>query len=391
MRAHRLVHALARSYRVHLRVIPIQAFEPRAATVTYASPCVSQQRVLLEPSMIHRLRYWRHGEVARLAPRIHEALQQSLPGVLPAAVFSFRHCLLQAGLDLRTRIAPEARLIVDLDEMESHTRERLAALHADRGERRAAAALRVQAEHYRGREAQELREVDGVWLCSDVEAGRLESATGVRAAVVPNAVELPAIAAPAAASGAEAKASEPHSGATAPWVVLFIGSLSYLPNFDAAEWMLESVLPVLARTLERPVQFRIVGKGTPKSMQAIAEHPAVDWRGYVQSLGPQYAEADLCVVPLRAGGGTRIKLLEALAHARPVVSTSLGAEGLAISDGSELRIADAADEFASACRELLENPVEARRLATNGRQIVGERYGPAALWTAVSAALEGQA
>ncbi len=385
MRADRIVQALRHHYRVHLRVVPIQEFEKGRGGVKYDGPCASQERVCLEPSMLHRLRYWRHGELRRLSPEIDQALERSLPGVVPQAVFSFRHCLFQAGLNLRNRIARRARLIVDLDEMESNTRTRLAELYALRGDVGQAARLRLQATFFRERETQELRSADQVWLCSEVEADRLEAATGIRAAIVPNVVALPVL----SRSKTAAKEQEVGDGARKSRLILFVGGLSYLPNFDAVEWMVERVLPVLGLAKGCPVQFRIVGKGKARPMQKIAARRGVEWRGYVEDLGAEYSESDLCVVPLRAGGGTRIKLLEALAHGLPVVSTEIGAEGLAFRDGRELAIADRADEFAAACRRLLESPAESESLAERGRSAVGRDYGLEALDKAVSQALEG--
>jgi glycosyltransferase involved in cell wall biosynthesis len=96
--------------------------------------------------------------------------------------------------------------------------------------------------------------------------------------------------------------------------------------------------------------------------------------GSVPDLEPYYRRAPLVVVPMRLGGGTRIKVLEALAHGKAVVTTSIGAEGLSLSRGEALEIADGPEAFADACVRLLENPEARRRLAENGRRQVLERY-----------------
>jgi glycosyltransferase involved in cell wall biosynthesis len=96
--------------------------------------------------------------------------------------------------------------------------------------------------------------------------------------------------------------------------------------------------------------------------------------GAVADLGPCYRDCDLVVVPIRAGGGTRIKLLEAMAHARPVVATQIGAEGLAVQDRTHLLLADEPQAFARACLELLGDPDLARLLGERGRELVQRCY-----------------
>ena len=109
--------------------------------------------------------------------------------------------------------------------------------------------------------------------------------------------------------------------------------------------------------------------------------------GFVQDLADLYQTADLVVVPLRGGAGTRIKILEALSYGRCVVSTTVGAEGLAITSGAELVLADTPATFAAACVALLEDPVRARAMAQNGQEFRRRSHAPEALRRALADAL----
>jgi glycosyltransferase involved in cell wall biosynthesis len=105
-----------------------------------------------------------------------------------------------------------------------------------------------------------------------------------------------------------------------------------------------------------------------------AELPQVEWLGYVADLTPVYAAADLVIVPLRTGGGTRIKILEAFAHRKAVVSTRIGAEGLAVAHDRELLLADDPDEFAAVAADLLLNAEKRDRLAAAGYAFVAAHH-----------------
>jgi glycosyltransferase involved in cell wall biosynthesis len=140
--------------------------------------------------------------------------------------------------------------------------------------------------------------------------------------------------------------------------------LGYAPNEDAVLYLITQILPRL-RAASPNLRLRIVGPGASERLRAKASAGGAELAGPVQDLSAEYSRARLVVIPLLAGGGTRIKLLEALAYQRPVVSTTIGAEGL---------IADTAPDFAAACLALLDDPARALRLGTNGRALVKEHY-----------------
>src|SRR5690606_15677453 len=153
------------------------------------------------------------------------------------------------------------------------------------------------------------------------------------------------------------------------------GALAYYPNVDALRFMVREVLPRLRTLLPIKVELHVVGRGmSPALRRELASSAEVTSHGAVESLSPLYARSDVAVCPIRAGGGTRIKLLEAMAHGVPVVTTRMGAAGLAVAHGKELLMADDAASFASAVAEL-RCRARARELATAARAFVLVHHG----------------
>jgi glycosyltransferase involved in cell wall biosynthesis len=158
--------------------------------------------------------------------------------------------------------------------------------------------------------------------------------------------------------------------AARPGTLLFTGTLGYPPNAEAALWFAEQVLP----RLDGDVRLRIIGREPPPAVARLGERPNVAVTGWVEDLRPELAAAAVVVAPLRSGGGTKLKVIEALAAGRPVVTTTVGAEGIDVRDGEHLLIADTPDAFAAAVRRLLEDPELAARLAAAGRERARARY-----------------
>ncbi len=155
--------------------------------------------------------------------------------------------------------------------------------------------------------------------------------------------------------------------------LIYSGALTYSANFDAVDYFLRDIFPrVRAR---RPgVRLRITGKtdGVPLARLPLGEH--VTLTGYVEDIRPVVARSWAAIVPLRVGGGTRLKILEALALGTPVVSTSKGAEGLDLQDGKHLLIADTPQEFAEAVTRLLSDAALREELGHRGREQVRRLY-----------------
>ena len=171
--------------------------------------------------------------------------------------------------------------------------------------------------------------------------------------------------------------------------VLFVGNLSYPPNVDGIRGFAADVLPRLRAQRGETIALRIAGSSPAAEVTALARIPGVEVIADPEDLAGCYAWADLAVVPLAAGGGTRIKLLEAFAHGVPVVATSIGAEGIAAVHGIHLLLADAPAAFAEACARLLADHALATRLTDAARALVEARYAHAHGVRAIRAAFAG--
>jgi len=165
--------------------------------------------------------------------------------------------------------------------------------------------------------------------------------------------------------------------------VLFVGSLAHLPNQQGVRWLLQEVWPRLQR-LVPGARLTIVGREPPAELVERARLAGAALAGDVPDVRPYYARARAVVVPIRSGGGIRVKLLEALAMGRPVATTPLGAEGLPLRPGEHALFADGAGELAAAMARLLTDRVLAERLAANGHALVAREFG----WQALAARQE---
>jgi glycosyltransferase involved in cell wall biosynthesis len=159
--------------------------------------------------------------------------------------------------------------------------------------------------------------------------------------------------------------------------LLMTGDFGYLPNVDAARWLTGEIFPAVRRQLPAAT-LRLVGRSAPTAGLPDGASGTPD----VPHIAPYFDDADLFIVPLRAGGGTRLKIVEALAKGLPTVTTSIGAEGLAVQDGEHLLIADTTSSLVEAVTRLLADVDLRRRLARNGRELVERRYG----WETIAAA-----
>jgi len=155
--------------------------------------------------------------------------------------------------------------------------------------------------------------------------------------------------------------------------LVFTGSMDWLPNEDAMQWFAGEVLPRIRS--EVPVKFSIVGRNPSAAVQRLArEHEGIEVTGTVDDVRPYIDRAKVYVVPLRIGGGTRIKIFEAMAMGKAVVSTTVGAEGLPVSDGKDIVLADDAEAFARRVVELIKDNSARRRLGEAAARLVRENY-----------------
>lgn len=160
-------------------------------------------------------------------------------------------------------------------------------------------------------------------------------------------------------------------------VAVFSGNFEYHPNIDAVDFLLGEIWPA-ALTLVPELRLRLVGRGEG----AIRHHSGtgIEITGPVEDSIRELAGADIAIAPLRIGSGTRLKIIEAWAAARPVVATPLAAEGLEATDGEHLLLATTPDDFARAIAALLADPARAARLGAAGRERFEQRYSWEAAW-----------
>jgi glycosyltransferase involved in cell wall biosynthesis len=156
--------------------------------------------------------------------------------------------------------------------------------------------------------------------------------------------------------------------------LVFVGGLSWFPNYDAVHYFCAEVLPRIAAEIP-DVTLTIVGKRPDdRKIRDILSNPRVRLTGLIDDVRPAIAEAAAYVVPLRIGGGTRLKILDALSMGKAIISTSVGSEGLEIVQGEHLLVADDAEGFARAVIRVLRDRELARRLGEAGRQLVQRKY-----------------
>jgi len=195
-------------------------------------------------------------------------------------------------------------------------------------------------------------------VTEDDRRALLERAPALRIDVVPN--------------GVDTKAIQPLPMHGGPPALLFVGSMFYRPCIDAAVWLVREILPLLRRT-HPALEVWLVGKGPTAEVRALAG-AGVHVVGEVEDLQPYYARATLALAPLRAGGGSRLKILEAMAFGRAVVSTTIGAEGLDVTDGTHIAIADDAEGFAARVDTLLGDASSRDTMVRAARVNVEQRY-----------------
>ena len=175
-------------------------------------------------------------------------------------------------------------------------------------------------------------------------------------------------------NGVDLKAYHHFSGLPIYHDLLFTGKMDFRPNVDAVLWFGLEVLPLIQA--QRPgTTFAVVGQRPHPRLDMLRDKPGITITGYVNDVRPYIAGTTVYVAPLRVGGGTRLKLLEAMTMGKAIISTALGAEGFPVGDGQELMLADEPDIFAEKVIELLSNPGRRRELGDKGQAFAYANYG----------------
>ncbi|HWG38823.1 MAG TPA: glycosyltransferase [Terriglobales bacterium] len=247
------------------------------------------------------------------------------------------------------------------------------------------AAARWESRRVRAWEAQVGARSSGNLVCSEVDReGLLAQQPGATVVVAPNiAPNIAPIISPELPDTGDSVVPERDGG------ILFQGALDWLPNRDAVEYLLAEIWPRV-RARHPMARLKILGRNPPAAFLARhRHHPGVEFTGSVPDTAPYLAEAAISVVPLRIGSGTRLKILEAAAMGKAVVSTTLGAEGLKFLNGEEILLADAPDAFAASISALLASARLRRDLGRAAHARVQSEYSLDALRCQLRGALQG--
>jgi sugar transferase (PEP-CTERM/EpsH1 system associated) len=262
------------------------------------------------------------------------------------------------GLDLlrSTHLGARSKLIYDAHNAEWVLQRR--ALHADAAKRRrwpAAAYSLIQTVKLRRYEARVLNAASATVAVSEADAEALRQlAPHARILVAPNGVDTNYF-------GPDDSADVDAD------LCVFTGKMDFRPNVDAVQWFCDNVWPRVRR--ERPTaRFAIVGRDPSPAVRALTALPGVVVTGGVPDVRPWVNRAGVVVAPLRVGGGTRLKVLEAMAMAKPVVATSMAVEGLNVTPGAEVVIADSPADMASNIVALATDPARRAALGKAARQ-----------------------
>jgi glycosyltransferase involved in cell wall biosynthesis len=229
----------------------------------------------------------------------------------------------------------------------------------------------LQAKRMVAHEGEVCRDVKNVIAVSEQDAEAMRADYGVRRVdAVPTGVDLEFFARPA----------KPADEAD----LVFLGSMDWMPNIDGMEWFAAEVLPLIRK--RRPdTTLAIVGRKPAAAIEELARRdPRIRVTGTVPDVRPYLWGSAVSIVPLRIGGGTRLKIYEAMAARIPVVSTSIGAEGLDVANGENIFIADQPENFAERCLALLDDRSLGCRMASSAWNMIAERYS----WEVVSQKFE---
>jgi glycosyltransferase involved in cell wall biosynthesis len=260
---------------------------------------------------------------------------------------------------------------LDLDDIDSIRVSRLQKIAKEEGNHKKAIAMHLEIAKYKKAEAKYLNKFDKIFVCSQIDRKRITPKIEIeKINILPNVVRLPK------------KADEKPPSTI--FTFLFVGSLNYYPNKDGLIFFCTNIIPIIEKNTERDFRLRVIGGGSNYLFRnRLSKYPRVDFFGYQEDLSLHYNQSDAAIVPIRAGAGTRIKLIEAMSYSKPIISTQIGAEGIEVENNKHLIIADSAEEFANGCLRIMDDTSYGIYLGNNAHKIVKEKYSVNTLKTII--------
>lgn len=371
MRAGQFLDGLARRFDVDLAVVPVagESVQPDAFVSSRVRRCrvfsglrpdthYSLIRAIMEPAA--RLQafqsYGRPSLTSALTPDLKDGIQAWTSDQDYTAIHIMRLYLaplaeMWCGGDRSAR----PLLTLDCDEDEAVTHAGLAACHERLGRSDGVKWLRAEAKAYRRLGDETLELFDRLFFSASGDA-----AAHARGVHLPNTSVMPG----------RFRRAKPDCRCN----ILFLGTMSYAPNEEAVLWFARHVWPRLSRHCTRMARCMLVGPEPTDAIRQLGRGPDFEVMGPIDEVADAYAEADIAVIPIRHGGGTRIKAIEAAAHRVPMVATPFGAGGLSFRHERDILFAERAPEFAQACCRLIHDTRLADRLADRAHKRVRRLY-----------------
>jgi len=356
MRAGMVLEALSALYRISLLVVPCY-------------PAIDQEIPDQLLKFCHRTAIVpRDDDVQRRVADAGRAFQEHTFDTIHA----FRLATLPFARRCFDRAGGRVRFHLDLDDIESKTHRRIANLHESAGNVAEAESEKAWSRRSLLLETAAFQIFHRIYVCSEADKQELLQRGRAEVQVLKNAVRLPAKVGPRSFRSGEV------------FRLLFVGTLGYYPNQDAMRYFCAKILPILQQRAEHSFRVDIVGAYPPESLQRLKSRE-VCVIGTVCDVQPWYEECHAVIVPIRAGGGSRIKILEAFSYQRPVITTSIGIEGIEAESNRHALIEDTAEGFAEACIRLMSDSECANRLVQNSTDLLTTSYTSEALKRQIAA------
>jgi glycosyltransferase involved in cell wall biosynthesis len=377
MRTGFLLDTYAKSFEIDLAVIPLAGAATeitpfvktrvRRAVILNAAPNTHFTLIRSIIDRDARLSAFRNYAQPSLTSRLGVDLERKLLDFANSGAYELVHVsrlyLASLAAEWMRMEKPRPQLVLDCDDWDVGAYRSFAQLHRKWGHENSAKWADAEADAFRSHATQWLHRFDLLLAASAGEARAIDAYGGAHhSAVVPNVVR------------ANETTTSPRRLGLKRRDIIFVGNMEYLPNIDAARWFVSRVWPILRSAVPFPVRFVIVGPASSHEVKKLARRSGVVVAGWVDNVAKLYRQAALAVIPVRAGGGTRIKLLESARYGVPIVSTRFGAAGTNLRSGQDFLLADNEADFAVSCATLLMDDKLASSLAGRAQRKVRRDY-----------------